>query len=50
MGPIKRFDGLYEDAKKRLERQSRLAEAMLDNNCTFKPDTSASKTTNQVLI
>ena len=50
MGPHARFDGLYEDAKKRQERQAKLAEAILDNNCTFKPDTSATKSKNEVLI
>jgi trehalose-6-phosphatase len=50
MGPHSRFGGLYEDAKKRQERQAKLAEAILDNNCTFKPDTSATKNKNEVLI
>jgi hypothetical protein len=50
MGPHGRFGGLYEDAKKRLERHAKLAEAILDNNCTFKPDTSATKSKNEVLI
>lgn len=45
-----RFGGLYDDAKKRQERQAKLAEAILDNNCTFKPDTSATKSKNDVLI
>jgi hypothetical protein len=51
MGPQGRFGGLYEDAKKRVERQAKLAEAMLqDKQCTFKPDTSATKNKNEVLI
>lgn len=45
-----RFSTLYEDAKKRQERQAKLAEAILDNHCTFKPDTSATKMRNEKLI
>ena len=45
-----RFSTLYEDAKKRQERQAKLAEAMLDNQCTFKPDTSATKQKNERLV
>lgn len=44
-----RFSELYEDAKKRKERQAKLAEAILDNHCTFKPDTSRTKHKNEQL-
>lgn len=44
-----RFSELYEDAKKRKERQAKLAEAILDTHCTFKPDTSRTKQRNDQL-
>lgn len=42
-----KFETLYDDAKRRKERQDKIYSACLESECTFVPDTQATKYYNQ---
>ena len=40
---IDKFYNLYEDAKRRKERQEKIYSACMESECTFQPDTNLTK-------
>ena len=40
---VNKFNNLYEDAKRRKERQDKIYSACIESECTFHPDTSETR-------
>mmetsp|Transcript_23973 Transcript_23973/g.36764 ORF Transcript_23973/g.36764 Transcript_23973/m.36764 type:complete len:152 (-) Transcript_23973:1911-2366(-) len=43
IGKYGKFDSLYADAKRRMERQNNIYSACIESECTFQPDTEKTK-------